>query len=59
MADLYLRRRLPDSMKRCFDHIVRQDLAYSERVLRQYSDKLLHGNNFDVVYPKNLVAFDF
>jgi len=36
-------------MKRCFDHVVRQDLAYSERVLRQYSDKLLHWNDFDVL----------
>jgi len=49
MADLYLRGRLPDSVKRRFDHVVRQDLAYSERVLRQYSDKLLHWNDFDVL----------
>ena len=49
MADLHLRRTAPDAMKRRLDHVVRQYLAYSERVLRQYSDNLLHGNDFDVL----------
>ena len=49
MADLHLRRRLPDAMNRRFDHVVRQYPAYSERVLRQYSDNLLHGGDFDVL----------
>ena len=49
MADLHLRRGLPDAMKRRFDDVVRQYLAYSERVFRQYSYNLLHGNDFDVL----------
>ena len=57
MADLHLRRRLPDAMHRRFDHVVSQYLAYSERVLLQHSDNLLHGNGGGAVFanaPKML-----
>jgi len=49
MADFYLSRRLPHPMNRRFDHIVAQDLADSERALRQDGDDLLLGNDFDVL----------
>jgi hypothetical protein len=51
MADLYLRRRLPDTMKRRFDHLIRQDLAYSERVLRR-----AQGAPFSVVRTERRAA---
>src|SRR3974377_1087672 len=56
MADFHLRGRLPDSVKRGFDHVVRQNLAYSERILRQYSNNLLHGENFNVLLNARVLS---
>lgn len=49
MADLHLRRRLPYSVKCGFDYVVRQNLANSDCILRQYRNHLLHGEYFNVL----------